>query len=151
LDLYRCHLEPSLCYCSNNLDVMHQERNVADSIISMVFYFKDKTKDNLKARQNLAEIYIRPTLNLRTNQAGHMGKPRAKYYLKPAERKEVLFWLKNLKFPDGYAANLKRAVTILSGKMNGLKSHDYHIIMERLLPVMLRGYLPEEIWIMLAE
>jgi hypothetical protein len=59
---------------------MHQERNVADSIISMVFYFKDKTKDNLKARQNLAEIYIRPTLNLRTNQAGHMGKPRAKYY-----------------------------------------------------------------------
>jgi hypothetical protein len=32
-----------------------------------------------------------------------------------------------------------------------LKSHDYHIIMERLLPVMLRGYLLEEIWIMLAE
>jgi hypothetical protein len=59
-------------------------------------------------------------------------------------------WLKNLKFPDGYAANLKRAVNIVNGKMNGLKSHDYHIIMERLLPVM-RGYLPEEIWIMLAE
>jgi hypothetical protein len=59
--------------------------------------------------------------------------------------------LKNLKFPDGYAANLKRAVNILTGKMNGLKSHDYHIIMERLLPVMLRGYLPEEIWTMLAE
>jgi hypothetical protein len=80
-----------------------------------------------------------------------MGKPRAKYYLKPAERKEVLLWLKNLKFPDGYAANLKRAVNIVTGKMNGLKSHDYHIIMERLLPVMLRGYLPEEIWTILAE
>jgi hypothetical protein len=35
--------------------------------------------------------------------------------------------------------------------MNGLKSHDYHIIMERLLPVMLRGYFEEEIWIMLAS
>jgi hypothetical protein len=65
----------------HNLDVMHQERNIAESIISMVFYFKDKTKDNLKARQDLAEIYFRPTLNLRPNQAGHMGKPRAKYYL----------------------------------------------------------------------
>jgi hypothetical protein len=80
-----------------------------------------------------------------------MGKLRAKYYFKPAERKEVLLWLKNLKFPDGYAANLKRTVNIVTGKMNGLKSHDYHIIMERLLPVMLRGYLPEQIWIMLAE
>jgi hypothetical protein len=57
----------------------------------MVFDFKDKTKDNLKARQDLAEIWFRPTLNLRPNQAGHMGKLRAKYYLKPAERKEVLF------------------------------------------------------------
>jgi hypothetical protein len=57
----------------------------------MVFDFKDKTKDNLKARQDLAEIWFRPTLNLRPNQAGHMGKLRAKYYLKPAERKEVIF------------------------------------------------------------
>jgi hypothetical protein len=36
-------------------------------------------------------------------------------------------------------------------RLTGLKSHDYHIIMERLLPVMLRGYLPEEIWTMLAK
>jgi hypothetical protein len=75
----------------HNLDVMHQECNVAESIISMVFDFKDKTKDNLKARQDLAEICVRPTLNPKSNQAGHIGKPRAKYYLKPAERKEVLF------------------------------------------------------------
>jgi hypothetical protein len=57
----------------------------------MIFDFKDKTKDNLKARQDLAEICVHPTLNLRSNQDGHMGKPRAKYYLKPTERKEVLF------------------------------------------------------------
>jgi hypothetical protein len=60
---------------------MHQECNVAESIISMVFDFKDKIKDNFKARQDLAEIYVRPTLNIRPNQAGHMGKPCAKYYL----------------------------------------------------------------------
>jgi hypothetical protein len=29
--------------------------------------------------------------------------------LKPAERKEILKWLKKLKFPDRYAANIKQA------------------------------------------
>jgi hypothetical protein len=42
--------------------------------------------------------------------------------------------LKNLKFPDGYAG-FRRAVNLESGKVSGVKSHDYHIFMERLLPV----------------
>jgi hypothetical protein len=37
-------------------------------------------------------------------------------------------------------------VNVKSGKLNGLKSHDYHIIMERLLLVMLRGYLDDDVW-----
>jgi hypothetical protein len=36
-------------------------------------------------------------------------------------------------------------------KNSWLKSHDYHIIMERLLPIMLRGYLDDNIWEALAE
>ena len=36
-------------------------------------------------------------------------------------------------------------------RINGLKSHDYHIWIERLLPVMVRGYLPDNIWRVLAE
>ena len=59
--------------------------------------------------------------------------------------------MKRLKFPDGYAAGLKRAVNVKTGKLNGLKSHDYHIIMERLLPVMFRGYLNDDVWSTLAE
>jgi hypothetical protein len=42
-------------------------------------------------------------------------------------------------------------VNVTAGKIHGLKSHDYHIIMERLLPVMLCGYLDDKIWEMLAE
>jgi hypothetical protein len=59
--------------------------------------------------------------------------------------------VKSLKFPDRYAANLKRAVNLGTGKLNGLKSHDYHILMERLLPVMFRGFLSHDLWKMLAE
>jgi hypothetical protein len=36
-------------------------------------------------------------------------------------------------------------------RINGLKSHDYHIFIERLLPVMIRGYVPENIWQVMAE
>jgi hypothetical protein len=30
-------------------------------------------------------------------------------------------------------------------------SHDYHIWIERLLPAMVRGYVPENVWLVLAE
>ena len=36
-------------------------------------------------------------------------------------------------------------------RINGLKSHDYHIWIERLLPVMVRGYLPDQVWQVLVE
>ncbi|WVZ52608.1 hypothetical protein U9M48_003652 [Paspalum notatum var. saurae] len=87
----------------HNIDVMHQERNVAGSVISTCMDFSDKTKDNVKARKDLANICNRPTLELTASR----GKPRAPFCLKPHERKEVLRWMKNLKFPDGYAAGLR--------------------------------------------
>jgi hypothetical protein len=71
--------------------------------------------------------------------------------LKPKERKEVLIWLQNLKFLDGYTAGFMRAVNFESGKLSGVKSHDYHIYMERLLLVMFCGYLNDDVWKALAE
>jgi hypothetical protein len=32
-----------------------------------------------------------------------------------------------------------------------MRSHDYHIFMERLLPIMFCGYLNDDMWKMLAE
>jgi hypothetical protein len=59
--------------------------------------------------------------------------------------------LKNLKFPDGYAAGFRRAVNLKLGKLSGVKSYDYHIFMERLIPVMFHGYLDDDVWTALAE
>jgi hypothetical protein len=53
--------------------------------------------------------------------------------------------MKRLKFPVGYAAELKRCVNVKAKKIHGLKSHDYHIIIKRLLPIMLCGYLDDDI------
>jgi hypothetical protein len=130
-----------------NIDVMHQERNVGESILSTCMSFTDKTKDNHKARIDLALLCNRPTLELKS----HGDKPRAPFCFKARDRKEVLIWLKNLKFPDGYAAGFRRAVNLDTGKLSGVKSHDYHIFMERLLPMMFRGYLDDDVWMALAE
>jgi hypothetical protein len=59
--------------------------------------------------------------------------------------------MKGLKFPDGYTAGLRHSMNITTGKLIGLKSHDYHIIMERLLSVMFQGYFDDAMWMMLAE
>jgi len=60
-------------------------------------------------------------------------------------------WCSELKFPDGYAANIRCGVNLLQKKIFGLKSHDFHIFIERVLPVAFRGFLPEGIWTSLAE
>jgi hypothetical protein len=56
-----------------------------------------------------------------------------------------------LKLPDGYAVGFRRTVNLDSGKLSAVKSHDYHIFMERLLPVIFQGYLNGDVWKMLDE
>jgi hypothetical protein len=123
----------------HNIDVMHQECNIGESIISTYMGFPGKTKDNMKARQDLAELCNHPSLELKVNG----GKPHASFYLKPQQRKEVMRWMKRLKFSDCYVAGLRRFVNMMKGKLIGLKSHDYHIIMERLMSVMFWGYFDD--------
>jgi hypothetical protein len=89
-------------------------------------------KDNVNARKDLVALCDRPSLEAKPNARGKLRRPNAPYCLKPTERKEVLRWLKTLKFLDRYATNIKQAVNVGTGKLNGLKSHDYHIVIERL-------------------
>ena len=82
-------------------------RNVAESIISMCLDFTGFTKDKMNAREDLAALCDRPSLKAKANSREHLSRPWAPYCLKPTERKEILKWLKTLKFPDRYAANIK--------------------------------------------
>jgi hypothetical protein len=50
-----------------------------------------------------------------------------------------------VKFPDGYASNIGRCVNKLPSKILGMKSHDCHIFLHRLLPIAIRGYLTTKI------
>ena len=137
-----------------NIDVMHTEKNVAESLFHTILNIPDKTKDNVKARADQQRICDRPRLNMKPPTGGRKNwfKPDADFVLKPPEKKEVLIWLKHiLKFTDGYASNISKGVNLSTGKVTGLKSHDYHVWIERIMPVMVRGYVPEHVWRVLAK
>jgi hypothetical protein len=56
-----------------------------------------------------------------------------------------------LMFPDGYATNLIKEVNLSTLRVLGMNSHDFHIWIEWILLVMVRGYVPEHVWLVLAE
>jgi len=78
-------------------------------------------------------------------------RPKADFILSRDQRRKVLEWIQRLMFPDGYAANLRRGVNLSTLRVLGMKSHDYHIWIERLLLAMVRGFVPENVWLVLAE
>jgi hypothetical protein len=72
-------------------------------------------------------------------------RPKANFFLKPKQRREVLRWIKALMFPNRYAVNLSRGVNLGTMRVNRMKSPDYHLWIEWLLSVMVRGYVPEHV------
>jgi hypothetical protein len=68
----------------HNIDVMHQECNAVESIVSTCMYITGKTKDNFKAKKDIADVYNRSSLEL--DERG--GKSHAPFFLKVKDRKK---------------------------------------------------------------
>jgi hypothetical protein len=46
---------------------------------------------------------------------------------------------------------LKRAMNLKTGKLTRLKCYDFHILMERIIPIMFRDYMPDALWQTIVE
>ncbi|XP_024011315.1 uncharacterized protein LOC112086578 [Eutrema salsugineum] len=125
----------------HNLDVMHVERNVAASIVSTLLHC-GKSKDGLNARKDLEVLGIRKDLHPRT-KGKRTYLPPAPWSLSKAEKKIFCTRLVDFKGPDGYCSNIARGVSIKDCKVTGLKSHDYHVLIQQLLPIALKGLSPK--------
>ncbi|XP_042967497.1 uncharacterized protein LOC122300711 [Carya illinoinensis] len=134
----------------HNLDVMHIEKNIFDNILGTLMNIPGKTKDGIKARRDLAELGIRKELHLK-EVGDRVIIPHAQFMLHGDERKDFCAWLKGVKFPDGFASNISSCVNVRECKISGMKSHDAHIFLQRLLPAAIAGYLPRDICITLNE
>ncbi|XP_028056155.1 uncharacterized protein LOC114260277 [Camellia sinensis] len=129
----------------HNIDVMHVEKNFSENVVGTMLGIDGKNKDTDKARMDLEDMNIRKELWLTTNPDGSYVKPRASFSLTPKEREGFFEFLKSVKYPDGYAANISRSVNAKNGRLTGLKSHDCHVLIQRILPIGMRGYVDKEI------
>lgn len=78
----------------HNLDVMHIEKNICDSIIGTLMNVKWKTKDNINTRSDLKLMNLRPDLHP-VDDGGKVVLPPAPYTLSPDKKKHCLVFLKN--------------------------------------------------------
>ncbi|XP_073027690.1 uncharacterized protein [Primulina eburnea] len=132
----------------HNLDVMHIEKNVFENIFNTILNFPGRTKDNAKSREDLKEFCNRPELHRDDISNTY---PKACYTLDKHSKVVLCNWLRNLKFSDGYASKMSRCVDMAKLKMFGMKSHDCHVFMQRLIPIAFKELLPHNVWQALTE
>nr|XP_043633267.1 uncharacterized protein LOC122604438 [Erigeron canadensis] len=134
----------------HNLDVMHIEKNVFENLFNTIMD-TPKTKDNIKARKDIELYCDRLSLHTFVGNNNKVVKPKASYTITKPELKKVCEWLKKVKFPDGYASNIGACVNAQECSFYSFKRHECHVFMQRLLPISLRGMLPDAIWDAVTE
>ncbi|XP_066320623.1 uncharacterized protein [Miscanthus floridulus] len=110
-----------------------------------------KTKDTTNARLDLHDMGIRPELHLQQHGNSVIAPPTP-YVLGKDQKTELCKFLKGIKFPDGYAANLARYISEDGSKVQGkLKTHSCHILLQRIIPAGLRGLVRKDVYEAVAE
>lgn len=122
----------------HNLDVMHIEKNVCESVLGTVLDIQGKSKDNILARHDLKLVNIMKHLSPKLID-GEWHVPPALYTLAKGEKEKVYKFLEELRVPDGYSSNFSKCANSEKRKIWGLKSHDCHVLLEQLLPLAIRG------------
>lgn len=117
---------------------MHSEKKFAENILKTILGMSD----TVKFRRDLKARGIRPHLWLMENpkKGGRMLKPHAGYVLNDKEFEIFCRRLESLKTPSTYGGN-SIASAIRRKVLGGLKFHDYHLLMQQLIPLALRGLL----------
>jgi hypothetical protein len=77
----------------HNIDVMHTKKNVTEALWATLMD-TEKSKDNPKARVDLATLCDRPNQEMKPPSRGKTWRrPKADFILTKAQRREVLEWI----------------------------------------------------------
>ncbi|GJY53589.1 uncharacterized protein Tco_0445253 [Tanacetum coccineum] len=93
----------------------------------------------------MVEIGIRPKLAPIEREGICMYLPIVCYTMSKTEKTKFCECLHCVKVPSGYSSNVKKLVSMSDLKLPGMKSHDFHILITQLIPIAIRGILPDRI------
>ena len=118
------------------LDVMHIEKNIAESVLKFLFGEKDtaETRRDLEEMGQRRELWLRPRANMQ-----RFLKPHAPYVLTDMERREFVEQVSAIRTPTGYGSSLGKHLK--KARFCGLKSHDYHCLLQQIIHVAIRNLL----------
>ena len=114
----------------HNLDVMHVEKNVCESIFGTLLDIKGKSKDGKKSRDDLQKMGLRKSLWPEV-KGKKIFLPPAPHTLSKKEKQTLCHVLFMLKVPDGYSSNPKNHISMEELKFHGMKAHDCHVLMQK--------------------
>ncbi|KAM1286532.1 hypothetical protein ACFX2J_000577 [Malus domestica] len=118
----------------HNLEIMHVEKNFFDTLVGTILDIEGKTKNTIKARLDLKRMGVQRGLWM-NKDSDKAIMDLAFFSMKLNDKKEFVKFVSSVKFPDRYASNITRCVNVDKGNFAGLKSHDFHVFMQHLLPV----------------
>ena len=110
-----------------------------------------KTKDTVEARQELQRMEERDALHPQQRDNGRQYLSLASYTLSKEEKETMFDCLSSIKVPSGYSSNIKGILNLAEKKFTNLKSHDCHVLMTKLIPVVLWGILPDNVWLTIVK
>lgn len=118
------------------LDVMHIEKNIAESVLKFLFGEKDtpESRRDMQEMGQRRELWLRP----RSNRLKYF-KPPAPYVFTDAEKKLFVDAVSAIRTPTGYGSALGKHLK--KDRFMGLKSHDYHCLVQQIIPVAIRTML----------
>jgi hypothetical protein len=124
----------------HNLDMMHIEKNICESILGTLLEIEGKCKDSENAHLNMEHIGIRQDQHL-VIEDDEYTLPVVLYSLENDDKMILYQFLQSVKMPDGFCSNLKRCVDDKTCKVSRLKTHDCQMVRSKqptgvLIPVV---------------
>ena len=124
---------------------MHVTKNICVNLLGFLGVY-GKTKDTPEAREEQQRMK-----DPSDNKTDKWRQYLSSYALTKAEKEIFFECLNSIKVPSGFSSNIKGIINMAEKKFQNLKSHDCHVIMTQLLPVALRGLLPENVRVSIVK
>nr|GEZ33910.1 hypothetical protein [Tanacetum cinerariifolium] len=109
------------------------------------FSTRSSLSGHRQGKTRLAKVGHSKRLMAQPNQNREVLEASGCVFFHTREPKKFCQFIKGVKLPDGFGSCFKYKVTDKDTNISGLKSHDCHIMMQRLHPYGLHQYLPDKI------
>jgi hypothetical protein len=120
---------------------MHIEKNICDNILGTLLELEGKNKDTVNARVDLENMNFKDKFWM-ADEGDVYSKPHAPWTLEKDNMIRLCKFLARTRFPYGYCSNYEGCVDTVVGKVAGMKMHDCHILLQHILPAVLKGIAP---------